>query len=234
MDRKILVVDDEANITDVCKKYLEQDGHQVLTASNGVEAIEKWQAHRPDLIVLDLMMPLMNGWEVCKQIRDVDDVPIIMLTARGEEMDRLLGLTIGADDYLTKPFSPRELVLRIKSILRRMNKGKLLVSIPESKFHNGPMEINNETRTITISNKSIELTVKEFDLLWLLASHPDQVFSRNHLLNRVWGIDYYGDTTTVTVHIRKLREKIEETPSQPRYLKTVWGIGYKFEGCERG
>ncbi|WP_374214209.1 response regulator transcription factor [Candidatus Desulfosporosinus nitrosoreducens] len=230
MSQKILVVDDELNITDVCKKYLEREGYQVIVASNGEEAIEKWQKEHPDLIVLDLMMPRKNGWEVCQQIRDTDDVPVIMLTARGEEMDRLFGLTIGADDYLTKPFSPRELVLRIKSIFRRVNKGNNSSALPENKLIYNSLAINAETRTATVRGKLIELTVKEFDLLWLLASHPDQVFSRNHLLNQIWGVDYFGDTTTVTVHIRKLREKIEEIPSQPKYIKTVWGIGYKFEG----
>ena len=229
MKQKILVADDEQNITDVCKKYLEREEYQVIVAANGEETLEKWQNERPDLIVLDLMMPGKNGWEVCQQIRDTDDVPIIMLTARGEEMDRLFGLTIGADDYLTKPFSPRELVLRIKSIFRRINKGNDLAQ-PESKLIYNSLEINNETRMVSVRQKLIELTVKEFELLWLLASHPEQVFSRSRLLNHIWGVDYFGDTTTVTVHIRKLREKIEEIPSQPQYIKTVWGIGYKFEG----
>lgn len=229
MKQKILVADDEQNITDVCKKYLEREEYQVIVAANGEETLEKWQNERPDLIVLDLMMPGKNGWEVCRQIRDTDDVPIIMLTARGEEMDRLFGLTIGADDYLTKPFSPRELVLRVKSIFRRINKGNALAQ-PESKLIYNSLEINNETRMVSVRQKLIELTVKEFDLLWLLASHPEQVFSRSRLLNHIWGADYFGDTTTVTVHIRKLREKIEEIPSQPQYIKTVWGIGYKFEG----
>lgn len=226
---KILVVDDESNIIDVSKRYLEREGYQVVEASNGLQAIEKWKSEAPDLLVLDLMMPLKDGWEVCEEIRNKDDVPIIMLTARGEEMDRLIGLTMGADDYMTKPFSPRELILRIKSILRRVNGGKNS-ELSDKHINHGNLVIDFGTRSVRCNNKIIELTVKEFDLLWVLASHPGQVFSRNQLLNQIWDIDYYGDTTTVTVHIRRLREKIEEEPSKPKFIKTIWGIGYKFEG----
>ncbi len=230
MADKILVVDDEANITDVSKRYLEREGYQVLIASDGEEAIQKWESESPDLIVLDLMLPKKDGWQVCEEIRHMDDVPIIMLTARGEEMDRIMGLTIGADDYMIKPFSPRELVLRVKAIFRRMNLGKSNSEKSSKALLFDSLEIDFDRRMVRIQNNPIELTVKEFDLLWILASHPNQVFSRNQLLNQVWDLDYYGDTTTVTVHIRRLREKIEEYSSKPKYIKTVWGIGYKFEG----
>lgn len=231
MGYKILVVDDESNITDVSRRYLEREDFDVILAADGIEAIKKWKSEAPDLIVLDLMMPKKDGWQVCEEIRNEDEVPIILLTARGEEMDRLMGLTMGADDYITKPFSPRELVLRVKGIFRRMNiERKRNYHPPLSKrLTYNILDIDQETRMAFVNNHPIDLTVKEFDVLWLLASHPNQVFSRNQLLDRIWDLDYYGDTTTVTVHIRRLREKIEIIPSKPRFIKTVWGIGYKFE-----
>lgn len=238
MSLKILVADDEANITDVCTRYLEREGYEVITAHNGEEALAKWASEQPHLIVLDLMMPQKTGWQVCEEIRHTQDVPIIMLTARGEEMDRLLGLTIGADDYLTKPFSPRELVLRVKSVLRRVQPSHTNLHHAHAKeilfagklLQFPGLEINEGTRCVAANGQSVELTVKEFDLLWLLASHPEQVFSRSQLLTRIWDTAYDGDTTTVTVHIRRLREKVELDPSNPKWIKTVWGIGYKFEG----
>ncbi|MDQ0878511.1 two-component system response regulator VicR [Paenibacillus sp. V4I3] len=234
----VLVVDDETNIIDVCTVYLQREGYQVISAVSGDEAIRLWRLHSPQLIVLDLMMPGKNGWQVCEEIRNEQDVPIIMLTALGDEMDRLMGLTMGADDYLTKPFSPRELVLRVKAILRRQQRGQAEAAngagaVPSAHIMKFPeLELNVLHRSVRVKGKEIELTVKEFELLHLFAGHPEQVFSRNQLLSKVWDIDYYGDTTTVTVHIRRLREKIEPNPSQPRYIKTVWGIGYKFEGRE--
>jgi two-component system response regulator VicR len=238
MGSLVLVVDDETNIIDVCTVYLQREGYQVISAVSGDEAIRLWRLHSPQLIVLDLMMPGKNGWQVCEEIRNEQDVPIIMLTARGDEMDRLMGLTMGADDYLTKPFSPRELVLRAKAILRRQQRGQAEAvngagSVTPAHIMKFPgLELNVLHRSVRVNGKEIELTVKEFELLHLFAGHPEQVFSRNQLLSKVWDIDYYGDTTTVTVHIRRLREKIEPNPSQPRYIKTVWGIGYKFEGRE--
>lgn len=234
----ILVVDDETNITDVCSVYLQREGYQVITAEGGEEAIRLWRQYSPQLIVLDLMMPGKNGWQVCEEIRNEQDVPIIMLTARGDEMDRLMGLTMGADDYMTKPFSPRELVLRVKAILRRQQRSQLEMlgtanAVNPAHIIKFPgLELNVLHRSVRVNGKEIELTVKEFELLHLFVGHPEQVFSRNQLLNKVWDVDYYGDTTTVTVHIRRLREKIEANPSQPRFIKTVWGIGYKFEGRE--
>lgn len=238
MGSLVLVVDDETNIIDVCTVYLQREGYQVISAVSGDEAIRLWRLHSPQLIVLDLMMPGKNGWQVCEEIRNEQDVPIIMLTARGDEMDRLMGLTMGADDYLTKPFSPRELVLRAKAILRRQQRGQAEAAngagavTPAHIMKYPGLEVNVLHRSVRVNGKEIELTVKEFELLHLFAGHPEQVFSRNQLLSKVWDIDYYGDTTTVTVHIRRLREKIEPNPSQPRYIKTVWGIGYKFEGRE--
>ncbi|MCY9660718.1 response regulator transcription factor [Paenibacillus chondroitinus] len=239
MGTLVLVVDDEPNIIDVCTVYLEREGYQVISAMNGEEAIRQWRQHNPQLIVLDLMMPGKNGWQVCEEIRNERDVPIIMLTALGDEMDRLMGLTMGADDYLTKPFSPRELVLRVKGILRRLKRTQTETvvnaeaALPAHILRYPGLEINVLHRSVRVLDKDVELTVKEFELLHLFAAHPDQVFSRNQLLSKVWDIDYYGDTTTVTVHIRRLREKLEPNPSEPRYIKTVWGIGYKFEGRER-
>ncbi|GLX67452.1 response regulator transcription factor [Paenibacillus glycanilyticus] len=242
----IVVADDERNITDVCRRYLEREGHRVWVAENGEEAVRLWKEHRPDLLVLDLMMPKMDGLEVCDTIRQTDDTPIIMLTARGEEPDRLLGLTMGADDYMIKPFSPRELVLRVNNILRRMgwskeaaagSKGNHAENVKsldqqaagEQAIHLEDLSIYPQERRVSVLGSDIELTVKEFDLLHLLAMYPGKVFSRSQLLNQVWDIAYDGDTTTVTVQIRRLREKIEPNPSDPRWIKTVWGIGYKLD-----
>jgi two-component system, OmpR family, response regulator VicR len=230
MPYKILVADDEKNITDVCTRYLEREGYTVIAANDGQEAFRKWESEKPHLLVLDIMMPKKDGWKVCEEIRHQDDIPIVMLTARGEEMDRLMGLTLGADDYLTKPFSPRELVLRIKAILRRSYRKHDKKESTTLRFSG--LEIDPVTRKVWREGQEVELTVKEFDLLSILAAYPEQVFSRNQLLSQVWDIDYFGDTTNVTVHIRRLREKIEPIPSEPKYIKTVWGIGYKFEGKE--
>lgn len=231
MKEKVLVADDDANITDVCRRYLEREGYQVLTASEGLEALASWSRENPDMIVLDLMMPQKNGWQVCEEIRNTTDVPIMMLTARGEEQDRLLGLTLGADDYLTKPFSPRELVLRVKAILRRVQQ-KSTVNEPQSqqKIVFDDLSILLKQRRVKVSDRTIDLTATEFEMLYLLASHPGQVFSRGQILNKLWDFSFEGDMTTVTVHIRRLREKIEANPSEPKYIKTVWGVGYKFEG----
>ncbi|PYE50104.1 response regulator transcription factor [Paenibacillus barcinonensis] len=231
MNECILVADDDSNITDVCRRYLEREGYAVVTAKDGAEAIELWRSHTPGLIVLDLMMPHKNGWEVCNEIRQTEDVPIVMLTARGEEQDRLMGLTMGADDYLTKPFSPRELVLRVKAILRRMRTVQATpAAAPAHTISYEGLTIDFVKREVEISGQVIDLTVTEFDMLYLLASHPGQVFSRNQMLSQIWDFSYEGDTTTVTVHIRRLREKIEQNASDPKYIKTVWGIGYKFAG----
>jgi len=236
----VLVADDERDITDVCRRYLEREGYSVLVADNGDEALRLWReaSPRPDLLILDLMMPGRSGLDICAEIRDEEDVPIIMLTARGEESDRLIGLTLGADDYVVKPFSPRELVLRVRNLLRRAaprpaageREGRPGGPDPSRDLHFEGLSIHCDQRRVIVGGVEAELTVKEFDLLEWMARHPGQVFSRSQLLSRVWNIDFEGDSTTVTVHIRRLREKVEPNPSEPTYLKTVWGIGYKFEG----
>ncbi|MFS1512264.1 response regulator transcription factor [Chengkuizengella sp. SCS-71B] len=230
MENTILVADDETNITDVCSRYLEREGYHVITVNDGEAALEMWKKESLDLIILDLMMPGKTGWQVCEEIRNQDDIPIIMLTARAEEMDRVMGLTMGADDYLTKPFSPRELVLRVKGILRRQQRAVVQPSSKPDIIKFSGLEIDVKRRSVTVNGKPIELTYKEFEVLLLLSSHPNQVFSRDQLLNKVWNSDYEGDMNTVTVHVRRLREKIEPEASKPKYIKTVWGIGYKIEG----
>jgi DNA-binding response OmpR family regulator len=228
-DLTILVVDDEPNILEVVSAYLRRELYHVVTATDGEAALKQFAESSPDLIVLDVMLPRLDGLEVCRRVRTTSNVPIIMLTARSDETDKLVGLGIGADDYLTKPFSPRELVARIKAVLRRT----LAVAPPEPgadatlKFPG--LRINPRTRTVENDSKQIELTAKEFDLLYFLARHPQEVFTRTQLLDQVWDYSYYGDTSTVTVHVRRLREKIEPDPLRPRYVKTVWGVGYKFD-----
>lgn len=222
---RILVVDDDPTISDVVARYLQGEGYDVDIALDGAEALDHARQNYPDLVVLDLMLPKIDGLEVCRQLRAQGRVPIIMLTAKGEETDKLVGLNMGADDYMTKPFSPRELVARVKAVLRRS-------SVPMSyegetlRFHD--LSVNPRTRQVIVGGQEVDLTAKEFDLLWFLAQHPQQVFSREQLLNDVWDYLYAGDTSTVTVHIRRLREKIEADPARPRYILTVWGVGYKF------
>ncbi|MCH8826082.1 MAG: response regulator transcription factor [Chloroflexi bacterium] len=222
----ILVVDDDPTISDVVARYLRGDGFDVAVALDGQAALDQANETYPDLVVLDLMLPKVDGLEVCRRLRALGNVPIIMLTAKGEEMDRLLGLNLGADDYMTKPFSPRELVARVKAVLRRT------AAMPEpyegDTLRFDELSINPLTRQVVAAGKDVELTAKEFDVLLYLAQHPKQVFSREQLLNDVWDYLYAGDTSTVTVHIRRLREKIERDPARPRFIQTVWGVGYKF------
>ncbi|BCB05553.1 response regulator transcription factor [Bacillus sp. KH172YL63] len=229
MANKVLLVDDEENIVDVCSRYLVREGYEVSTASNGREAIELYEAFRPDIVVLDIMMPEIDGWQVAEKIRENHDTPIIMLTALGQEKDRIYGLTIGADDYVTKPFSPRELLLRVKNVLRRTYSSPAKAEEEEVLSWQGLM-IDRSKRKVTAGGKDVDMTVKEFELLSLLAQHPSQVFSKSQLIEKLWGYEYLGDANTINVHIRRLREKIEDDPSEPRWIKTVWGIGYKFEG----
>ena len=222
----ILVVDDDPTISDVVARYLRGDGFDVAVALDGQAALDQANETYPDLVVLDLMLPKVDGLEVCRRLRALGNVPIIMLTAKGEEMDRLIGLNLGADDYMTKPFSPRELVARVKAVLRRT------AAMPEpyegDTLRFDELSINPLTRQVVAAGKDVELTAKEFDVLLYLAQHPKQVFSREQLLNDVWDYLYAGDTSTVTVHIRRLREKIERDPAKPRFIQTVWGVGYKF------
>lgn len=225
---RILVVDDEPQIREVINRYLEREGFKVTQAADGDAALAQFKAHNPDLIVLDLMLPKTDGLEVFRRIRADKAIPIIMLTAKGEETDRIVGLELGADDYIVKPFSPRELVARVKTVLRRINPIEPLAKA-ERPVVRGDLRIDPRERTVTLADKPLELTSKEFDLLWFLATHPGQVFTRVQLLDRVWGYEFYGDASTVTVHVRRLREKIEPDPSAPRFVSTVWGVGYKFE-----
>ena len=225
-DQKILVVEDEPSIGEVVSLYLKRVGFGVTLAGDGIAALDVFKQTSPDLVIVDVMLPKMDGYELTRRLRVLSDVPIIMLTARKEEADRIAGLDMGADDYVVKPFSPQELVSRVKAVLRRTH-GKVQESYEETLEFNS-MVIDPRTRLVILDGKEKSLTAKEFELLWLLARHPRQVFTRDQLLERVWDTEYV-DTSTVTVHIRRLREKIESDPSKPRHVMTAWGVGYKFE-----
>jgi len=220
----ILVVDDEPIVREVVVRYLERDGFRTLEASSGDEAQRLLEREPPALIVLDVMLPGIDGFELCRWIRSRSDLPILMLTARGEEADRIVGLELGADDYLTKPFSPRELAIRVRNLLRR---AATPVTDGAGALQFDDVEIDAEAREVRKSGERLKLTLKEFDLLWFLAAHPRRVFSRDQLMDEVWGYRSELDTGTVTVHIRRLREKIEDEPARPRHLETVWGVGYR-------
>jgi DNA-binding response OmpR family regulator len=220
---KILVVEDEPMVAEVVERYLRRDGHDVTLAFDGQAAIEEFARTPSQLVILDVMLPRLDGMTVCRRIRSTSDVPIIMLTARGDERDRLTGLDLGADDYVSKPFSPRELAARVRAVLRRTSQ------TPARRLIFQDLVIDGMARTVDIGEASAALTAREFDLLYHLARHPSQVFSREQLLAKLWGDEFEGDTSTVTVHIRRLREKIERDPSRPRHVRTVWGAGYRFE-----
>jgi DNA-binding response OmpR family regulator len=213
-------------VAEVVERYLRRDGYEVSAVNDGIAAMTAFDKLSPDLVVLDLMLPGLDGMEISRRIRAKSETPIIMLTARAEEIDKLLGLGIGADDYVTKPFSPRELAARVKTVLRRASRAPVAGS-EELRFVG--LRVDRRGRTVESDRGSIDLTAREFDLLYHLASHAGQVFSREQLMDAVWDYTYAGDAETVTVHIRRLRTKIEADPSRPRYLKTVWGVGYKFE-----
>jgi len=223
---KILVVEDDKTVAEVVSRYLAREGYEVEHVADGAVALARLQQGMPDLLVLDLMLPGLDGREVCRRVRAISDVPIIMLTALGETGDRIRGLELGADDYLAKPFSPRELVARVKNVLKRSG------NHDDRHAHAGPLEaggivLDRRSREVTIDGKPVDLTQREFDLLAFLMEHPREVFRREVLLEHVWGYTF-GDTSTVTVHVRRLREKIEPDPSNPTYVQTVWGVGYKF------
>jgi len=225
----ILVVDDEPNIREVVGLYLRRDGHTVVAAADGDEALRLHRQHQPDLVVLDLMLPKLSGLEVCRRIQAERRVPLIMLTAKGEEEDRIIGLGVGADDYVVKPFSPRELAARVAAVLRRVNETDP-VAKNEKVLDFGELLIDPNTRDVVVHGTPVSLTVREFDLLYYLATHPNRVFTRDQLMDAVWGYTFAADTSTVTVHMRRLREKIERDPTQPYYLLTVWGVGYRWGG----
>ncbi|GMA51347.1 DNA-binding response regulator [Alicyclobacillus contaminans] len=231
MGQRILVIEDDGNIRDVCRRYMEREGYEVVMATDGQEGWELFRLHEPDLVVVDVMMPKKDGYELCQEIRRQSDVPIIILTARGEERDRVMGLTLGADDYITKPFSPRELVLRIRNIFRRTFQGRTNSGTQDEAeiLDYGGIIIHPAMRQVTIAGHVIDLTVKEFDVLYVMARRPGQVFSKGKLLELVWGLDNEVDASAVTVLIRRLREKIEANPSKPNWIQTVWGIGYRFD-----
>ena len=226
MAKKILIVEDEANIRELLRLYLEREGYAVIEAENGVEGIKMWKSEKPDMLLLDVMMPVMDGWAVCKEIRAESDVPIIMLTAKGETADRVSGLEMGADDYIVKPLEMPEVIARVRAVFRRMAPD----DAPEKlAFDN--LVIDKQAYDLIIKGKRVDAPPKEIELLYYLASSPNRVFTRAQLLDDVWGFDYFGDTRTVDVHVKRLREKLEGV-SDKWELKTVWGVGYKFETKE--
>ena len=228
LGKKVLVVDDEKLIVKGIRFTLEQDGMEVDCAYDGEEAVEAAKQKEYDVILLDVMLPKLSGFDVCQQIREFSNMPIIMLTAKGDDMDKILGLEYGADDYITKPFNILEVKARIKAIMRR--NARNTAQEKESKVITyGDMKIDSESRRVFIAEREINLTAKEFDVLELLILNPNKVYSRENLLNIVWGYDYPGDVRTVDVHIRRLREKVEENPSEPKYVHTKWGVGYYFK-----
>lgn len=227
IDTSILVVEDEPSIAEVVSLYLRRAGYLVRVLPDGDAALEEMERQMPDLVVLDIMLPGIDGFDITRWIRDRSDAPIIMLTARRGEVDRIAGLEMGADDYVVKPFSPQELVSRVRAVLRRTQRTTQESSERPIVFDD--IQIDPQTRLVTVRGAEIPLTAKEFDMLWLLACHPRQVFSRQQLLERVWGWSEYIDPSTVTVHVRRLREKIETDSSNPLHIVTVWGVGYKFE-----
>jgi DNA-binding response OmpR family regulator len=226
--KMILVVEDEASIAEVVSLYLKRAGFSVQIAADGRQAMTLFEHNQPDFVILDLMLPEVDGLSLTRWLRERSDVPIIMLTARREEMDRIAGLEMGADDYVVKPFSPQELVSRVRAVMRRLGRDQVEAGNERMvSFEN--LSIDPKSRVVTVKENPVELTAKEFDMLYLLARHPKQVFTREQLLERVWGGAQYIDPGTVTVHVRRLREKIEEDASNPKRLLTVWGVGYKFE-----
>ncbi|MGE5588428.1 MAG: response regulator transcription factor, partial [Clostridia bacterium] len=224
----ILVVEDEESVRELVRMYLENEGFRVETASDGEEALDKVRAGTPNLIILDIMLPKFDGWTVCREVKKTSNVPIIMLSARTDEFDRVLGLELGADDYIPKPFSPREMVARVKAVLRRAagnpGAGERVVSYRD-------LTVNRDANRVTLKDKEIAVTPREFELLWFLVCHPGRVYSREQLLEEVWGYEYLGDARTVDTHIKRLREKLHANGGAT-YIKTVWGRGYKFEASE--
>ncbi|MEZ0535887.1 response regulator [Caldicellulosiruptoraceae bacterium PP1] len=221
---KILVIDDDPKISSLIELYLSKEGYEIIIANDGNEGVNLFKIEAPNLVILDLMLPKKDGYEVCKDIRKISNIPIIMLTAKGETFDKVLGLELGADDYIVKPFEPKELIARVKAVLRRTQHEK-----EDEKIVVHPnLMIDLNTYIVKVNNNEIEMPPKEIELLYFLASHPNKVFTREQLLNQIWGYDYLGDTRTVDVHIKRIREKIENEKNGWQ-IKTVWGVGYKFE-----
>ncbi len=224
---KILIVDDDKNIAELISLYLEKEGYDTMQVHNGLDAMDVFNSYSPNLVILDLMLPGKDGLDICKEIRALGDIPVIMLTAKGETFDKILGLELGADDYMVKPFDTKELTARVKAVLRRSEIRTKNNSIATEKIAFKNLVINLTNYSVIYENKKIDMPPKELELLYFLASNPNKVFTRDQLLDRIWGYDYIGDTRTVDVHIKRIREKIKETPTWG--IKTVWGIGYKFE-----
>ena len=221
---KILIADDNRQIISILEEYAKKEGYEPIVATEGSEALELFKMRQPDIILLDVMMPKIDGFEVCREIRKSSNVPIIMITARGEDFEKIMGLDIGADDYIVKPFSPGEVMARVRAILRRLEDGQKQQTL---KFDN--LELNLDNYTATIDDADLSLTKKELELLWTLASNTNRVFSRDNLLDMLWGYDYYGDSRTVDSHIKRLRTKLDIYEHDKWQIKTIWGVGYKFE-----
>ncbi|MBQ8203375.1 MAG: response regulator transcription factor [Clostridia bacterium] len=224
--QKILIVDDDVNICELLRLYLEKDGFETCVVNDGGEAVKKSEQYSPDLILLDIMLPVLDGWQVCREIRKKSNTPIIMLTAKGETFDKILGLELGADDYISKPFDTKEVIARIKAVLRRAGEGEKDSDIKQVKYDK--LIINLTNYELIVDGKQVDTPPKELELLYHLASNPNRVYTRDQLLDEVWGFDYYGDSRTVDVHIKRIREKLEDISCEWS-LKTVWGVGYKFE-----
>ncbi len=228
-NEKILVVDDDQNICELLRLYLEKEGYAVKIVNDGVSAVNAFKQENPDLMILDIMLPKLDGWQVCREIRKFSDKPIIMLTAKGETFDKVLGLELGADDYMTKPFDTKEMVARIKAVLRRTGTAATGESVKEVNFEN--LSVNLTNYEMKVNGAAVDTPPKELELIYHLASNPNRVFTRDQLLDEVWGFDYFGDSRTVDVHVKRLREKLEGVSAKWE-LKTVWGVGYKFETKE--
>lgn len=228
-EEKVLVVEDEQEIRELIRDYLEVEGFEVAMAADGEEGLEQFNTYEPDIIVLDIMLPKIDGMEICKTIRNKSNIPILMLSAKKSDVDKVLGLGLGADDYMTKPFSPKELVARIKAQLRRY-KELSQTNVQKNSLEFKDLKIDLDAYNVFLEGKKIQLSAKEFEILKFLALNPERVYSREQIFDQIWGFNEYGDINTVTVHIRKIREKIEQDSSNPEYIETVWGVGYKFVG----
>lgn len=223
----ILIADDNQDITDILSSYVKKEGYEPIVAVDGKEAVAMFERYNPSLILLDVMMPYKDGYQVCREIREKSDVPIMLITARGEDFERIMGLDIGADDYIVKPFSPSEVMARVRAILRRMN--KTVNDTDKNVLSISTLNINIEEYSLSISGKKIPLTKKEIETMWVLAGNPNKVFTRDNLLDSLWGIDYFGDSRTVDSHIKRLRAKLDKVEHPEWKIKTIWGLGYKFE-----
>ena len=221
----MLIADDNRQITSILDEYAKKEGYEVKIAYNGRQALEAFNTDKPDIVLLDVMMPIMDGFEVCREIRKASNVPVIMITARGEDFERIMGLDIGADDYIVKPFSPAEVMARVRAVMRRIGSDNLSSKL----FTYDNLKINMEEYMVTIDDSNVSLTKKEIEILWILAMNKNKVFTRDNLLNSLWGYDYYGDSRTVDTHIKRLRSKIDNFDHEKWEIKTIWGVGYKFE-----